>query len=134
MFDVFATAVEVAGGTPAADLDAVSLSLLPILTGGALPTTKLRELYFVRREGGPTGGKSYEALVRGEWKLMQNNPYSPLELYNLKNDPHEDHNVIAQNPAIANELKAALRFHIQRGGATPWQPPAATKPILSVQK
>ena len=40
-----------------------------------------RELYFVRREGGQAyGGKSYEAIIRDGWKLMQNDPYSPLEL------------------------------------------------------
>ena len=43
--------------------------------------------------------------------------------------------MIAQYPAIANELKAALRFHIQRGGITAWQPPAApTPPSVSIRK
>lgn len=59
---------------------------------------------------------------------MQNNPFSPLELYNLKNDPHEDKDLIAEQSAVANELKAALRLHIQRGGITPWQPPSASTP------
>jgi arylsulfatase A-like enzyme len=82
-------------------------------------------MYFSRREGGGNyGGKSYEAVIRGEWKLLQNNPYSALELYNLKADPYERTNVIKENPRIARELQLALRTHIQRGGATPWQPPA----------
>jgi arylsulfatase A-like enzyme len=42
----------------------------------------------VRREGGPQyGGRSCEAIIRGDWKLMQNDPFSPMELYNLKADP-----------------------------------------------
>lgn len=119
-FDLFPTFVELAGLTPADDLDAVSL--VPILRGQ--PLTKPRDLYFVRREGGPVyGGKSYEALIRGEWKLMQNDPYSPLELYNLKHDPQERTNLVAEQMKVVQEMSAALRAHVQRGGATPWQNP-----------
>jgi len=118
-FDVFATCLEAAGVTRPAGLDAVSL--LPILRGGAAPAGE-RELYFTRREGGAAyGGKSYEALIRGDWKLLQNDPYSPLELYNLKDDPQERKNVIKENVRIARELQLALRLHVQHGGATPWQ-------------
>ena len=120
-FDVGATFLAAAGVPAPVDTDAVSL--LPILHGAPAPTT-LRELYFVRREGGPAyGGKAYEAIIRGDWKLLQNSPYAPLELYNLAADPQERSNVIAQNPKIARELEVALRAHIQRGGATPWQKP-----------
>jgi arylsulfatase A-like enzyme len=125
-FDAGATFIEAAGVARPADLDAVSL--LPILRGGA-PDPKPRDLYFVRREGGQGyGGKSYEALIRGDWKLMQNSPYAPLELYNLKDDPQERNNVIQQHPAVARDLESALRTHIQRGGATPWQPPISPRP------
>jgi len=121
-FDIFATALEVAGVPRPTDSDAVSL--LPMLRGGPAPTA-VRELYFVRREGGPAyGGKSYEAIIRGDWKLLQNSPYSPLELYNLKDDPQEKTDLFAKNPKIVRELQAALRLHIQRGGGTPWEPPA----------
>lgn len=120
-FDAGATFLEAAGLAQPAHSDAVSL--LPILRGEAPPAAP-RELYFVRREGGAAyGGKSYEALIRGDWKLLQNNPYAPLELYNLKDDPYERTNVIRQQPKIARELEIALRAHIQRGGATPWQEP-----------
>jgi arylsulfatase A-like enzyme len=119
-FDLFPTFVELAGGKPSPDLDAVSL--VPVLKGGTLTTP--RDLYFVRREGGPQyGGKSYEAIIRGDWKLMQNDPWSPLELYNLKADPQEKINLAATNKKLVNELGTALRRHIQRGGATPWQKP-----------
>lgn len=117
-FDLFPTFLELAGVKPAADLDAVSL--LPILKGGSI--NQPRDLYFVRREGGPQhNGKSYEALIRGEWKLMQNAPYSPLELYNLKADPQEKNNLMGKAPKVFRELSEALRRHVQIGGATPWQ-------------
>lgn len=119
-FDVFPTFLELAGVPPSPDLDAVSL--VPLLEGRAMPEG--RELYFVRREGGAAyGGKSYEAIVRGEWKLMQNNPWSPLELYHLKNDPQETTNLAGKAPKVFNELSTALRRHIQRGGSVPWQKP-----------
>jgi arylsulfatase A-like enzyme len=118
VFDLFPTLIEIAGGTPADDLDAVSL--VPILKGQSLEND--RELYFTRREGGRVyGGKTYEAIIRGPWKLLQNDPYSPPELYNLKDDPYEQHNLAAFHGNIVNELSTALRAHIQRGGATPWQ-------------
>ncbi len=124
-FDMFATALDVASVPLPADIDAVSLT--SILTGGPLPPPD-RELYFVRREGGrPYGGKSYHALIRGDWKLLQNSPYSPLELYHLKEDPHERSDVIARHPSVAQELQQAMQNHIQRGGAVPWQPPALSR-------
>jgi arylsulfatase A-like enzyme len=124
-FDIFATALEVAGVARPGGIDAVSL--LPVLRGSPMPAEP-RELYFVRREGGPAyGGKSYEAIIRGDWKLMQNSPYDPLELYNLKDDPQEKKNLFATQQKIARELQGVLRRHVQRGGATPWQPPATAR-------
>lgn len=120
-FDLFPTFLELAGATPASDLDAISL--VPLLSGGSIDQP--RELYFVRREGGVAyGGKSYQAIIRGDWKLMQNDPYSPLELYNLETDPYEQHNVAAENAKLVRELSAAMARHIQRGGETPWQRPS----------
>jgi arylsulfatase A-like enzyme len=116
-FDLFPTFLELAGRKPAVDLDAVSL--VPVLAGGEI--SKPRDLYFVRREGGAYCGKSYEAIIRGDWKLLQNDPFSPLELYNLRDDPQEKTNLARTNKRMFDELAAALRAHVQRGGAVPWQ-------------
>ena len=119
-FDLFPTLLELAGRPVSQDLDAVSL--VPVLRGET-PTDR-RDLYFVRREGGPHYmGKSYEALIRGDWKLMQNDPFGPLQLFNLKDDPFERTDLAATKRQVVNELSAALRRHIQRGGETPWQRP-----------
>lgn len=120
VFDLFPTFLELAGHRRNADLDA--MSLVPVLTGGTI--TAPRDLYFVRREGGNYGGKSYEAIIRGDWKLLQNDPFKPLELYNLKEDPREQNNLATRNRPVFNELAAALRQHIQRGGVAPWQKPS----------
>jgi arylsulfatase A-like enzyme len=124
-FDLFPTFVQSAGGEIPSGLDAISL--LPLLENPAIGgqmQQQPRELYFCRREGGVAyGGKSYEAIVRWPWKLMQNSPYGSLELYNLAEDPGETQNVIEANKSLANELSVALRRHIQRGGSVVWQRP-----------
>ncbi len=118
VFDIFPTFLQLAEQEFPTGLDAVSL--VPVLSGGSI--TEPRDLYFVRREGGLTyGGKSYQALIRGDWKLLQNSPYRPLELYNLRNDPLETQNLAETNRDVLNELATALRRQIQIAGATPWQ-------------
>jgi arylsulfatase A-like enzyme len=119
LFDLFPTFAELAGQRPPADLDARSLRTL--FEGGEI--NQPRDLYFVRREGGfKYGGNSYEALIRGDWKILRNDPFSPYELYHLKKDPQETTNLATVHRERFEELAAALRLQIQRGGATPWQP------------
>ncbi|MCA9139792.1 MAG: sulfatase-like hydrolase/transferase, partial [Planctomycetales bacterium] len=119
-FDLTATFLELAGAKRDPDTDAVSL--VPVLRGEPMPPSE-RELYFVRREGNNRYvGGAYHALIRGKWKLMQNDPFSPLELYDLDSDPQEQTDLIEKNPKIVNELKRSLRAHIQRGGRVAWQP------------
>jgi arylsulfatase A-like enzyme len=120
-FDLFPTFLELAGVQLPPGLDAVSL--FPILKGGRM-SAGARDLYFVRREGGRYGGNSYEALIRGRWKLLRNDPYSPFELYDLDSDPSETKNVAGQHPDRVRELSEVLREHVRRGGQVPWQPPS----------
>jgi arylsulfatase A-like enzyme len=121
-FDVVPTFLELAGRPCPPDIDAVTL--LPALRGETVTTDDRRELYFTRREGGPAyGGRSYEAIVRGRWKLMQNHPYGPLELYDLAADPYERTDLAATRRDVVKELSFALQRHVQRGGSIPWQPP-----------
>ena len=83
-----------------------------------------RDLFFHRREGGNRyGGLTINALRRGDWKLLQNSPFTPLELYNLRDDPQEQNDLATKNTKVFNDLSAALRVQIQRGGAVPWQSP-----------
>jgi len=123
LFDIFPTFLELAGAKLPPGLDAVSLA--PILRKEAFETPE-RELYFVRREGGSYHGKAYHALVQGDWKILQNQPFQPYELYNLKDDPQEQNDLAKTEPEILKKLALALAKQIQHGGATPWQPP--TKP------
>ena len=117
--DVFATALEAAGVNTPAGIDGVSF--LPTLLGQKQPEND-RELYWVRREGGARyGGKTIEALRRDNWKLVQDSPFAPLELFDLAADPKEANNVATKEKKVFNELSTALRFHVQQGGQVPWQ-------------
>jgi arylsulfatase A-like enzyme len=119
--DIFATALDAAGLKPQPDTDGVSF--LPALRGEPQAEAK-RDLYFIRREGGAAyGGKTIEALRRGDWKLLQDSPFAPLELYNVATDPKETTDLAGKEKKVFRELSAALRVQVQRGGGVPWQPP-----------
>lgn len=118
-FDLFPTFVELAGAKPSAKIDAVSM--VQLLQGKAA-TADGRELYFVRREGGKYAGQAYHAVVVDGWKLMQNDPFSPLELYHLAEDPQEATDLVGKEPKKLKQLMDVMQQHVQRGGSTPWQP------------
>lgn len=116
--DIFPTLLSIAGLNQNDSFD--GRSFLPTLLGN--PAMEERELYFVRREGGMKyGGKAYHAIRVGNWKLLQNTPYQPLELYNLEQDPFEKKNLIEVYPEKAKELNQKMMIHIQKGGQIPWQ-------------
>jgi arylsulfatase A-like enzyme len=117
--DLFATVCQAAGAEFSHSVDGVSI--LPLLQGGSEPPQ--RDLFFHRREGGERyGGLTINAVRRGDWKLLQNTPFAPLELYNLRDDPRESQDLAQSNRRQFRQLSAALRVQIQRGGAVPWQP------------
>jgi arylsulfatase A-like enzyme len=119
--DLFPTALDAA--TVACPHPIDGASFLPTVLGDTQPPLR-EDWFFSRREGGNAyGGKTIDALIRGDWKLLQNSPFAPLELYNLRDDPREEDDVARENPQIFNQLSAALRRQIQRAGAVPWQPP-----------
>ncbi|MFN0168308.1 MAG: sulfatase, partial [Bryobacteraceae bacterium] len=117
--DLFPTVCEAAGARLPDGLDGVSL--LADMEGrtGQLAA---RDLVWVRREGGVRyRGRDYYALRRGDWKLLQNTPFEPYQLFNLKDDPLEQSDRSQQEPKVYRELSAALTRHIQQAGAVPWQ-------------
>jgi len=115
--DLYPTICEAAGASVTHTID--GRSILPTLLGQSQPDED-RFLCWVRREGGHYGGRAYYAARYGDFKLVQNGPYEPMELYNLKDDPKEQHPLDRSHKRYQT-LFAALRNHIIEAGALPWQ-------------
>jgi arylsulfatase A-like enzyme len=116
--DLFATVCEAARVRIEHEID--GRSILPTLTGKEQPEDN-RTLFWVRREGGGQyGGRAYYAARQGDFKLLQNSPFEPMELYNLKDDPKEQKPLGRKHP-MYNRLFTALQGHVTQAGAVPWQ-------------
>ena len=115
--DLLATICDAAGAKIEHNID--GRSILPTLLGKAQPTED-RFLFWVRREGGGYGGRAYYAARYGDFKLVQNSPFEPLQLFNLKEDPQEKNPLDKKHKAY-RRLFSALRNHIIEAGAVPWQ-------------
>ena len=119
--DLFPTLVEAAGGQISHPIE--GKSFLPVLQGNTL-SDRDRTLYFTRREGGARyGGLSIQAVQKNDWKLLQNSPFAPQELYYLPNDPMELNNLILTEPEKFRELNQIMMQHLQEAGKVPWQRP-----------
>lgn len=115
--DLYPTICEAAGAKIAHEID--GRSILPMLLGKSQPAED-RFLFWVRREGGGYGGRAYYAARYGDYKLVQNSPFEPMELYNLKDDPQEQ-KPLNRKHKMYQTLSMALRNHIIEAGAVPWQ-------------
>lgn len=116
--DIFPTVCGAAG--VAIDHEIDGASFLPTLLGKQQPADD-RTLIWVRREGGLRyGGRAYYAARQGDYKLLQNSPFEPMALYNLANDPQEEHPLDKTHPMYV-KLFAALQNHVNRSGTVPWQ-------------
>jgi arylsulfatase A-like enzyme len=117
--DLFPTICEVAGVSVDHKID--GKSLLPAITGNSTWEDYERYLFWVRREGGIRyGGRAFYAARYGDFKLEHNNPFEPLKLYNLADDPLEE-NPLAVGCDEYRMLFNALQDHVMKTGAVPWQ-------------
>lgn len=124
--DLFPTICTAAGLTVESEIDGVSL--FRTLVGQMAPPME-RTLHWVRREGGRLHqGQDYYAVRQGHWKLLQNSPFESFKLFNLREDPREEHDLAEQDPGTVSRLSRTLRRRIQKAGAVPWQPGPPPQP------
>jgi arylsulfatase A-like enzyme len=79
-----------------------------------------RDVLWMRREGWAYGGQIYYAVRHRNFKLVQNTPFENYQLFDLDNDPAEQH-PLPESHEMFGSLKNKLREHIQQAGAVPWQ-------------
>jgi len=117
--DIFPTILEAVGLKPPKTID--GSSFLSVAEGQS-SNMKDRTVFFCRKEGGVHfAGKNSNALISGKWKLLQNTPFSELELYDLSKDTLEENNVIEKENDLFKTLIKKLQAHNQDTGKIPWQ-------------
>jgi arylsulfatase A-like enzyme len=102
--DWMATAAELAGTQPPANID--SISLVSTLLGKAEKSESHEFLYWEFHER----GFSQAALYQGRWKgIREQRPDAPLALYDLDHDIAESTNVASDHPEIVARIDAYLK-------------------------
>jgi arylsulfatase A-like enzyme len=99
--DVLPTLAEIAGATPPANLDGISV-LPPLL--GKEQRTDDRYLYWEF-----PAGKFQQAVRWRNFKAVRLGPGRPLELYDLAEDIGEQRDISAENPEIVAQIEEYLR-------------------------
>ena len=99
--------------------------------GGVLDGCSIADLATGVRPDDPEGGVAFAAMikdrsnpggitaiVKGRWKLVDNN--ANFELYDTRQDPDEHDNVIGQHLQVVSELRRLLDARIEAGTASPF--------------
>lgn len=94
------------------DVDGVSLR--PIIEGSDIEE---RPLFWHYPHYGGSGGDPTSIIRDGDWKLIYYHEDSHCELYNLREDMMEQHNVISDNASMAEEMKNTLLQWLKDSGA-----------------
>ena len=122
LMDFFPTLCEIAGVEVAHTIE--GCSILPLLLGSEVDFSD-RVYYWVRREGFFSQrcyvGNDYHAMRKGDMKLLHNDAFSPLELFDLAEDERETTDLSSTNDTDMNDLCRLMQAHIRQAGAVPWQ-------------
>ncbi|MBL8820229.1 MAG: sulfatase [Planctomyces sp.] len=105
--DYFPTIMDAARIPRDESLQLDGISLLPILSSNA--ASPHRSLYWHYPHYGNQGGAPGAAIIHDDWKLIEWFETNQLELFNLRNDPEEKHNVAVENPEMTAALLQKLK-------------------------
>ena len=102
LWDVLPTLAELGDAKIPAAVTPDGVSVAPLLTGGRAPQHAF--FYWELHEG-----RFNQACRKDDWKAVRNGPQAAIELYDLKADPREEHDVAAMHPDIVRTMDALLR-------------------------
>lgn len=108
--DVIATVAAAAGTTVPSGQAEDSINMLPAMVGNV--DKPLRETVISRASTGQF------AIREGDWKYIPETKHHPEQLYNLKADPAETTNRLADNPDVAKRLAERLKQIKSSGSGT----------------
>ncbi len=101
-WDFLPTAVELAGAEAPAEFKTDGLSLVSFLKGG--PAPKRDYFYWELHEA-----QSLQAVRWGDWKAVRNGPQSKVEIYDLKADAAERHDLADARPELVEKALALFK-------------------------
>ncbi len=104
--DFYPTMLEIAGLPPNPDQHIDGVSLIPLLKGQKL---NRGPIYWHYPHYGNQGSSPGSAIRDGDWKLIEWFEDGKLELYNLKNDIGENHNLVDKRPDLVACLYEQLK-------------------------
>ena len=99
--DFMPTLAALTGSREAVVHDTDGMDISPLFFGGEVDTDH-RYLYW------EFPGKQ-RAVRYGDWKCVTVKKDAPLELYNITDDPREEHNLAAENPKLVKQLDEVMR-------------------------
>ena len=105
--DLFPTLVEAAGASARQSQQNDGLSLAPLLQGRRR-IAKRDALYWHYPHYGNQGGSPGGAIREGNWKLIEFFEDNHVELYNLRDDAEEQHNLAGRMPERSQILRDKL--------------------------
>lgn len=118
LVDIMATCLDAAGATYPETHDGNDIlpmegkSLMPILRG---EQKSVRDTFYWEHIG-------HRAARHGDWKIVSSDRFSEddWELYNMREDRTETHDLAAQRPGKVRELAEAYQQWADRVGVVPW--------------
>jgi arylsulfatase A-like enzyme len=104
--DFYPTLLEMAGAPLNPTQHSDGISLMPLLTGAA--SLDREAIFWHYPHYGNQGGTPGSSLRAGDYKLIHFFEDDHLELYNLREDIGEEHNLTRHNPQLTAELAGML--------------------------
>jgi arylsulfatase A-like enzyme len=104
--DFYPTLLEIAGLNLIPEQHTDGVSLLPLLKGGS--HLDRPAIFWHYPHYGNQGGTPGSSVRMGDYKLIEFFEDGRLELYNLREDIGEDHNLAPEMPDLARRMRATL--------------------------